>query len=109
MVEEPEKFAEVDKAQRERIESRNSLEDYAFSLKNDGLGGKIDSDDKEANLDAVKEATDWLDKNLPTAAGEDVDEQKEKLSNAAYPITSKLHSGGEGGAEGDEPPVHDDL
>ena len=43
MVEEAEKYAEEDKATRERIESRNGLENYAYSLKNqlnddDGLG-----------------------------------------------------------------------
>lgn len=52
MVAEAEKYAEEDKATRERIEARNSLENYAFSLKNqvnddEGLGGKIDDDDKE--------------------------------------------------------------
>lgn len=52
MVSEAEKFAEEDKATREKIEARNGLENYAFSLKNqvndaDGLGGKIDDEDKE--------------------------------------------------------------
>ena len=52
MVAEAEKYAEEDKATRERIEARNGLENYAFSLKNqandeEGLGGKIDEDDKE--------------------------------------------------------------
>ena len=52
MVQEAEQFAEEDKANREKIESRNGLENYAFSLKNqvndeEGLGGKIDDDDKE--------------------------------------------------------------
>lgn len=63
-------------------------------------------------LDAVKEATDWLDENAATAAAEDFEEQKEKLSNIAYPITSKLYSqGGPGGpgAEDDEPAGHDEL
>ena len=53
MVEEAEKFQEEDKATREKIEARNGLENYAFSLKNqvnddEGLGGKIDDEDKEA-------------------------------------------------------------
>lgn len=53
MVQEAEKYAEEDKATRERIEARNGLENYAFNLKNqvndeDGLGGKIDEEDKEA-------------------------------------------------------------
>ncbi|KAI0887906.1 78 KDA glucose-regulated protein-like protein precursor [Annulohypoxylon maeteangense] len=115
MVAEAEKFAEEDKATRERIEARNGLENYAFNLKNqvndeDGLGGKIDDEDKETILDAVKEATEWLDENAATAAAEDFEEQKEKLSNVAYPITSKLYSGGPGGAaDDDEPSGHDEL
>lgn len=64
-------------------------------------------------LDAIKEATDWMDENSGTAATEDFEEQKEKLSNVAYPITSKLYAGGdggEGGAAEDEPPSgHDEL
>lgn len=118
MVQEAEEFAEEDKAQREKIEARNSLENYAVSLKNqvndeEGLGGKIDEDDKETLLDAVKETTDWLEENASTAEKEDFEEQREKLSNVAYPITSKLYSGGAGGmpdyGDDDEPSGHDEL
>ncbi|SMR42348.1 unnamed protein product [Zymoseptoria tritici ST99CH_1A5] len=117
MVEEAEKYADEDKATRARIESRNSLENYAFSLKNqandeDGLGGKIDEDDKETLLEAVKEAVDWLEENSQTATAEDFDEQRQKLSDVAYPITSKLYpeSGGAGGMpDYDEPSGHDEL
>ena len=118
MVQEAEEFAEEDKAQREKIEARNSLENYAVSLKNqvndeEGLGGKIDEDDKETLLEAVKETTDWLDENAATAEKEDFDEQREKLSNVAYPITSKLYSGGAGGMPDydgeDDGPLHDEL
>jgi len=113
MVQEAEKYADEDKATKERIEARNGLENYAFSLKNqvndqDGLGGKIDEDDKETLLEAVKETTEWLDQNGATAVAEDFEEQKEKLSNVAYPITSKLYSGA-GGEDGGEVPDHDEL
>jgi len=134
MVQEAEQYADEDKATKERIEARNGLENYAFSLKNqvndeEGLGGKIDEDDKETVstlwfpfpepiapkpntnisqlLDAIKEATEWLDENAATATSEDFEEQKEKLSNVAYPITSKLYSSPEGGS--DEPSSHDEL
>ncbi|KAI6088588.1 78 KDA glucose-regulated protein-like protein precursor [Hypoxylon rubiginosum] len=115
MVAEAEKYAEEDKATRERIEARNGLENYAFNLKNqvndeDGLGGKIDEEDKEAIIDAVKEATEWLEENAATASAEDFEEQKEKLSNVAYPITSKMYSGAGGAADDDdEPSGHDEL
>lgn len=72
MVAEAEKFADEDKANRERIEARNGLENFAFSLKNqvndkDGLGGKISEEDKETLLEAIKETTEWLDENAATA------------------------------------------
>ncbi len=110
MVQEAEKYADEDKATKERIEARNGLENYAFSLKNqvndeEGLGGKIDEDDKETILEAVKETSDWLEEHASSATQEDLEEQKEKLSNVAYPITSKLYSGG---AEGEDA-GHDEL
>ncbi|EEQ88316.1 glucose-regulated protein [Blastomyces dermatitidis ER-3] len=118
MVAEAAEFAEEDKAMKAKIEARNTLENYAFSLKNqvqdaEGLGGKIADDDKETLLEAIKEATDWLDENAATATTEDFEEQKEKLSNVAYPITSKLYGSADGaagaGGEEDEPSGHDEL
>ncbi|CAJ0548748.1 Ff.00g023610.m01.CDS01 [Fusarium sp. VM40] len=114
MVAEAEKYAEEDKATRERIEARNGLENYAFSLKNqvndeEGLGGKIEDEDKETILDAVKETNEWLEEHGAEATAEDFEEQKEKLSNVAYPITSKMYqgAGGAGGEQDDN--IHDEL
>lgn len=113
MVAEAEEFAEEDKAMKAKIEARNGLENYAFSLKNqandeEGLGGQIDEDDKQTILDAVKEAIDWLEDNAATATAEDFEEQKEQLSSVAYPITSKLY-GSASPPEDDEPLDHDEL
>ncbi|GKZ19563.1 ATPase with role in protein import into the ER [Aspergillus brasiliensis] len=113
MVAEAEEFAEEDKAIKAKIEARNTLENYAFSLKNqvndeNGLGGQIDEDDKQTILDAVKEVTEWLEDNAATATTEDFEEQKEQLSNVAYPITSKLY-GSAPADEDDEPSGHDEL
>lgn len=113
MVAEAEEFAEEDKAMKAKIEARNGLENYAFSLKaqvgdENGLGGQIDEDDKQTILDAVKEALDWLEDNAATATAEDFEEQKEQLSSVAYPITSKLYGSG-APPEDDEPLDHDEL
>jgi endoplasmic reticulum chaperone BiP len=90
------------------------LENYAYSLKNqvndeEQLGGKLDAEDKKKILDACKEVIDWLDEHASSAQKEDFEEQKEKLSQVAYPITSKLYQeqGGPGGA--DDPLAHDEL
>lgn len=62
-------------------------------------------------LEAIKETQDWIEENAATATTEDFEEQKEKLSGIAYPITSKLYgeSGGAGGSDDDEPSSHDEL
>lgn len=61
-------------------------------------------------LDAVKETTEWLEENAAEATAEDFEEQKEKLSNVAYPITSKMYKdAGGAGAEEDSGDFHDEL
>ncbi|KAK9454897.1 heat shock protein 70 family [Dipodascopsis uninucleata] len=121
MVEEAEMYAQQDAELRDKIEARNSLENYVASLRNQvnddsetGLGSKIEEEDKETLNDAIKEAIEWLDENGASASKDDFDEQREKLSKVAYPITSKLYGGaGEGGFPGggydDDVPDHDEL
>ncbi|KAL5615441.1 hypothetical protein BROUX41_005486 [Berkeleyomyces rouxiae] len=114
MVEEAEKYAEEDKALKEKVEARNALENYAWNLKNqvgdqEGLGGKLDDEDKETLTDAIKETLEWMDENAATAETEDFEEQREKLSNVAYPITSKMYGGAAGADADDEVPSHDEL
>ena len=56
---------------------------------------------------------DWLEESASTAEASDFEEQKEKLSNVAYPITSKLYgsseSSGDATSTEDEPDAHDEL
>ena len=59
--------------------------------------------------DAVKETQDWLEENAATATSEDFDEQFQKLSDVAYPITSKLYGSAGGAGEGSAEPDHDEL
>jgi endoplasmic reticulum chaperone BiP len=88
------------------------LENYAYTLKNqvsdeEQLGGKLNPEDKKKLLDACKDTIEWLDANSATATKEEFDEQKETLSQVAYPITSKLYQ--EQGAGGEDPLAHDEL
>lgn len=119
MIVEAEAFAEEDKAISERVHARNDLENYVFSLKNqvhneEGLGGKIEEDDKKALLEVIEETSTWLESKAHGATTEDFAEQKDKLSEIAYPITSKLYSGAaevppKGGDGEDEDMMHDEL
>merc|ERR1712045_1108751 len=75
MIQDAEKFADEDKALKERVESRNELESYAYSLKTqindkDKLGAKISDEDKEFKA------------------------QKKELEDKVNPIISKLYAQG---------------
>merc|ERR1712005_58324 len=69
MVSEAEEFQEEDKKVREKIESRNQLENYVYSMKNTlsdsekGVADKIGDDDKDTIEKALEEANEWLDDN----------------------------------------------
>jgi len=120
MVREAEEFAEEDKAMKEKIDARNGLEGYAFSLRNsitdkEKFGDKISSEDKETLEAAIKETTDWLEEHPDADKDEFLEKQKE-LEAIANPVMTKLYQqygGPQGGPTGQAPeedfPEHDDL
>ncbi|CAG8582626.1 12530_t:CDS:2, partial [Racocetra persica] len=99
MVEEAEQFAEEDKTLKERVESKNQLENFVYSLKNqvadDGeLGKKLSEEDKTTIKDAVKKTLEWFDEFSNSATKEELDEKREELQAIVNPITAKLYSDG---------------
>ncbi|GCE98323.1 ATPase with role in protein import into the ER [Zygosaccharomyces mellis] len=113
MVEDAEKFASEDAAVKKKIESRNKLENYAHSLKNQAngeLGEKLEEKDKETLLEAASDVLEWLEDNFDSAMAEDFDEKFNSLSKAAYPITSKLYgdAGSSASPEDDDEEEDDD-
>ena len=112
MIKEAEKFSDEDKKIKERVEAKNELESYAYSLKNqmgdkEKLGGKLNDDDKSTMEKAIDEAIKWLDSNSE-ADVEEFKAQKKQLEDTVQPIIAKLYASGTGGggggagAEGDE-------
>eukprot|EP00415_Alexandrium_ostenfeldii_P000457 UN0457 len=78
---------------------------------NKGLSEKMDSDEKEKILDALKDGQSWLDSN-PEADAEEIKEKHKEVEGICAPIVSKYY--GSGGAsssqeEGDEEEAHDEL
>merc|ERR1712100_508011 len=67
MVQEAEKFKAEDDANKAKIEAKNGLENYCFSMRNtlqeEKLQDKFEGDDKDKIEKAVQETLDWLDKN----------------------------------------------
>ena len=108
MVNEAERYAEEDKKVKEKVESRNELESYAYSLKNqvsdkEKLGAKLSEEDSTTIMTAVEEAIEWLDSNQD-ADTEEYQEKKKALEEKVNPIISKLceQSGGAPPPQGGE-------
>jgi len=111
MIQESEQFAEEDKKMKEKVESRNELESYAYSLKNqvndkEKLGAKISDEDKEKIEEAVNEKIAWLEENQE-ADGEEFKAQKKELEEIVQPIIAKLYQQGGGPPPGGEEPEDD--
>lgn len=101
MVQDAEKFADEDKKVKEKVDARNELESYAYSLKSqindkEKLGGKLSSDDKETIEKAVEEKIQWLESNREASA-EELKVQKKELEEIVQPIVGKLYQGTPGG------------
>eukprot|EP01120_Amphizonella_sp_Union-15-10_P016725 TRINITY_DN897_c0_g2_i2.p1 TRINITY_DN897_c0_g2~~TRINITY_DN897_c0_g2_i2.p1 ORF type:complete len:701 (-),score=218.44 TRINITY_DN897_c0_g2_i2:56-2035(-) len=107
MIKEAEEAAEEDKKTRDRVQARNSLENYAYQVRNaiedeeKGLKGKIPEDDRQNIEKAVKEVTEWLEENLQ-AEKEDYDEKYKELEAVVKPVFSKAY-GSAGGPAGEAP------
>eukprot|EP00992_Anisonema_acinus_P002290 TRINITY_DN10611_c1_g1_i11.p1 TRINITY_DN10611_c1_g1~~TRINITY_DN10611_c1_g1_i11.p1 ORF type:complete len:672 (+),score=223.85 TRINITY_DN10611_c1_g1_i11:53-2017(+) len=102
MVNDAKKYEDEDRKQRERIDAKNGLENYAYSMKNtvndEKMAGKLDASDKERILNAIDEAVKWLENNQEGDKDEYESRQKD-LESVCSPIIQKLYSqgGGDGG------------
>merc|ERR1712224_166275 len=101
--------AEVNKAQDEehkkRVDAKNGLENYVYSVRNSindpKLEGKIQDDDKAAITKVVDETIKWLETNQ-SASVEDLESKKKEVEGTLGPLMQKMAAGagGAGGAGG---------
>ena len=117
MVQAAEEMAEEDKLMKEKVEARNKLENYVYSVRNtvkdDKKGGKLSEEDKQAVTDGVNAAIEWIESN-PDAEKQEYDDKYHELEQIVQPIFSKLYGAGAGGAGGEggadeEMPQHEEL
>lgn len=107
MIKDAERFADDDKKLKERVEAKNELESYAYSLKaqltdKEKLGGKLSDEDKKKIEDAAEEAISWIGENAQADA-DDMKAKKKELESTVTPIITKLYN-----KEGSKPPTPDD-
>ena len=95
MVDDATKFEEEDKLIKDKVEAKNQLESYAYSLKRqvedkEQLGGKINDEDKERIQNVVDEKLDWL-KDHEEASSEEFNSVRREIEEVANPIIAKLY------------------
>ena len=96
MINEAESFAEEDKALKERIDAKHSLQNYVYTMRNtiedkDKLAEKLADDDKTTIRDAISEVEDWLNSN-EDAEKDELEEQMKDLQSICDPIIAKIYS-----------------
>merc|ERR1711979_165273 len=103
MVQEAEKYRNEDETAKQKIEAKNGLENYCFTMRNtlqeEKLKDKFEPGDKDKIEEAVKDALDWLDKNQ-LAEKEEFEAKQKELEGVVNPIMMKVYQaagGGEGG------------
>lgn len=102
MIREAEQMADEDMKVKGKIEAKNGLEQYIYTIKSqvndkEQLGKKISDDDKETILDAIRDAEKWMSSHAADASKEEIEEQKSELEAIVNPITSKLYGAADEG------------
>ena len=122
MVKEAEEFKEQDMAYAAKVEARNALESYVYSLKNkldeDGMRQAMGEEDAASLTTAIDDALSWLDDNQ-SADKDEFDGKRKELEEVAMPILQKAMAaqsggggaggGGEAAGEGDEGPTVEEV
>jgi len=117
MIAEAERFKNDDEANRGKVEAKNSLENYAFNVRNsindEKVKAKLSEADRSTIESSVEEALRWLEDHVG-AEKEEFEEKQKALESKVMPIMTKLYGGAGGagagfpGAAGAEPRDYDE-
>ncbi|AFP65439.1 heat shock protein 70KD (nucleomorph) [Chroomonas mesostigmatica CCMP1168] len=97
MVDEAEKYKFEDEKTRQRVEAKNSLENYAYNIRStirdEKIQGKITEDEKRSLEEKVNEIIGFIENNEEVEK-EKYEEKEEQLKAIANPIISKIYQQG---------------
>jgi heat shock protein 1/8 len=110
MVQDAEKYKSEDEEHRKKIESKNSLENYAYNMRNtirdEKVAGNLDPADKKKIEDSIEAAIEWLDQNQ-LAESDEFDDKMKELEGICNPIIARMYQGGASAAGGPSPSYED--
>lgn len=95
MVQDAEKFKDEDEKMRQKVQARNSLENYCFQVKNtlndDQMSAKFSDEDKQTVDDICKEGLQFLESN-PDAEAARCEAKQRELEAKFNPIMQKIYA-----------------
>uniref|UniRef100_A0A7S0VSR7 Heat shock protein 70 n=1 Tax=Hemiselmis tepida TaxID=464990 RepID=A0A7S0VSR7_9CRYP len=97
MVEEAEKYKHEDEQTRQKIEAKNSLENYAYNIRNTIKDEKIKDKISEEEKKIIEEKTNEIIsaiENDESLEKEDYEKKENELKEIANPIISKIYQQG---------------
>ncbi|CAM9717286.1 unnamed protein product [Ascophyllum nodosum] len=101
MVEEAERYKAEDDVQKQRVEGKNALENYAYSMRNtineEKVASQLDATDKAVIESKISETIAWLDTNQ-NAEKEEYEEKQKELEAVCTPIVQKMAAAGGAGS-----------
>ena len=103
MISNSEKYKEEDEKIRLKLEARNGLESYLYSLESLEDNKTLDDDTKNSAKDIVDKHLQWLDEN-DDASTEDYDNKKKEAEQELKPIVEKMYGSGSNEVPTDIPP-----
>eukprot|EP00253_Pinus_taeda_P034446 PITA_34446 len=96
MVRDSETYKAEDEEHVKKVEAKNSLENYAYNIRNtirdDKIAAKLDQSDKKKVEDAIEQTIQWLDANQ-LADADEFDDKRKELENTCNPIIAKIYQG----------------
>merc|ERR1711871_1024890 len=107
MVREAEENKAQDEEHKQRVDAKNGLENYVYSIRNTindpKLEGKIPDDDKASITKVVDEAVKWMESNQ-SASKEDFEAKKKEVEGTVGPLMQKMAAAAGAGGPGGMPP-----
>jgi len=99
MVKDAEKYKAEDEEVKKKVEAKNTLENYAYNMRNtikdEKIGANLSAADKQKIEKAVNETIEWLDRNQ-LAEVEEFEDKLKELEGLCNPIIAKMYQGGAG-------------
>ena len=96
MIHEAQKFAAHDKELKEKLDAKQNLEQYLYTMRatindRDKLADKLEGQDKEVIKEALDEGDQWLRSNEESAQKEDFERELKNVQKVCDPIIAKMY------------------